>query len=104
MLFTLTPWRLPSIAERFSDVDAPYPFAARQIGDRAGDAEDAGVAARRQPHCLCGLGEELAACIVGRGDRFQHGAVGFGIRPRRNISIARRLDGAGGGDAGSDFG
>ena len=58
--------RLAAVAQRFGDVDAADFAAPRQIGDRAGDAEDTRIAARGKPHRLGGLGEQLAAGLVGR--------------------------------------
>ena len=55
------------------------------------------IAARRQPHRLGGLREQLAARFVGGRDRIEQFAVGFGIGADAVGGVARRLDGAGGG-------
>ncbi len=39
--------RLPSVAERFGDVDSPHPIAPPKIGDGARDLEDAVITACR---------------------------------------------------------
>ena len=47
----------PTIAERLGNMQPRDAIAPRQIGDGARDAEDAGVAARGEPHRLGGLRE-----------------------------------------------
>ena len=46
-----------------------------EVRHGAGDAEHAGVAAGGEAHRLRGLHEELAAGLVGRGERFERIAV-----------------------------
>jgi hypothetical protein len=89
---------LPTVAERFGDVDAADVLAACKIGYRAGDAQDAGVASCREPHGFGGLGEELAARFVWGGVGLQRVAVGFGIGADAVAGIAGGLDRAGGVD------
>ena len=67
-LLELVARRLPAVAERFGDVDAADLLAPAEVGDGAGDAQHAVVAARRQPHRRRGVGEQLA-CPARRGWR-----------------------------------
>jgi hypothetical protein len=76
----------------------------RQIGDRPGDAQDAGIAARRQPHRFGCLREQGSSGIVGRGHRLQQVAVDLGIGPRSVTGVAGGLDRARGGDPRRDLG
>ena len=77
---------LSTIAQRLRDMDAPYPLTARQIGNRPRHAENAGIATCGQPHRFCRLRKQLAAGLVGRGDRLEQIAVDLRIgayaRPR----------------------
>lgn len=78
-------------------------FATRQVGDGAGYAQDAGVAAGGHAHGACGLGQKLSARFVGGGDGFEEIAVDFGIGADGVVGVTRGLDRAGGGDAGGDL-
>ena len=96
--------RLAPVAERFGDMDPADLLGPGEIGDRAGDAEDAVEAARRKPHRRRGIGEELAPRLVGRRDLVEQLAVGFGIGARPVAVVALGLDCARGGDPARDLG
>src|SRR5207237_6176605 len=95
---------LAAIAKRLGNMDAADLLGAGEVGDRAGDAQDAVEAAGRQAHCGSSVGEKLAAGVVGRRDLIEEFAIGFGISARTVTVEAFRLDLAGSGDAAGDFG
>ena len=74
-----------------------HPGAGLEIGNRAGDTQDAVIATGRQPHAVCGLGQKLRTSAIGCCYLIQELAFGFGIaaQPRLLIAgalqIARRL-------------
>jgi hypothetical protein len=99
----------------------PDAVAPGEVGDGAGDAEDAVEAASREAHRFGGLREEAAAGLVGRRHGVEQFAVGLGVGadPMRGVAIGlnlarhphppahfgrafgrRRQDEVGGGDAG----
>src|SRR5690349_1579130 len=96
--------RLPSIAERFGDMNAADLLGAGKIGDGAGDAQHAMEASRREPHRGRGVREQLAPWLIGCRDAVQQFAVGLCIGARTMAIVAVGLDLAGGGNAASDLG
>jgi hypothetical protein len=77
-------------------------WIAGEIGQGAGDAEHAGIAACREAQAFAGLGEDLAAGLVRGGMGFEQAAIGLGVGACRGAGIAAALDLAGGGDAGGN--
>ncbi len=65
---TSVPRCLPSIAERFGDVDAPDLLGPCEVSDGTRDFEDAVISARRQAHRGGCIGKQALARLVGRGD------------------------------------
>src|SRR4051794_39284224 len=73
------PRRLPAIAERLRHMHPPDILGPREVGDGAGDAEDAVEAAGGEAHRFGGLAHQAAAGLVGGGDGIEEVAVGFGV-------------------------
>src|SRR5690348_16808384 len=69
----------PAVAERLGDMKAPHAVARLEIGEGAGDAEDAVVAAGGEMKALAGVDEEALAVGVGGGDLVQELAVQLGV-------------------------
>ena len=65
-----------------------------KISNRSGDAQNAGIAPRSEPHYLRSLREQFASGFVGRGDPFEQFTVCLSIGTRAVLFIARGLDGA----------
>src|SRR3546814_19772817 len=59
------------VAERFGHVDPADILGAGEVGDGAGDAKHAMVAARGKPHRRRGIGEQFPAGIVRGRDRVE---------------------------------
>ena len=95
--------RLPSVAQCLGDVDAPDLLGACEVGDRPGYAKHPMESSGGEAHCGGGVGEELAAGLVGRRDPVQQLAVGLCVRARAVAVIALRLDFARSGDPARDF-
>ena len=66
----------------------------REIGDGAGHAQDAAVAARGQTHAFGGLGQKLLPRAVRFGDGIEKFAFNLGIGAKPRAFIARTLNGA----------
>ena len=62
-------------------MDASDGVAARQVGNGPRNPQYARITARRQPHRLRRLREQLAPRFVGRRMLFEKVAVKFGIGP-----------------------
>ena len=85
-------------------MDAADRVLAGEIGDGAGDAEDPGIAAGRKLHRGGGLGEELTAGFVRRGENIERIAIELRIcAGAPGVDCAAGLAGAGGGDAGGNL-
>ena len=80
-------------------MDSADLLGAGEVGDGAGDAEHAVEAARGEAHRRGGIGEELAAGLVGRRDPVEQLAVGLGVGARTVAVVAIGLDLPRGGDA-----
>jgi hypothetical protein len=88
-------------------VDAADLVVALEVGERARDAQDAVIAARRQAHGVGGLAQQGEAGLLGPGDLLEQLAVGLGIGAQMRQAEggeAALLAGAGGGDTGGDLG
>lgn len=83
-------------------MDAAGGFRARQIGNRARHAQQAGKAARRQPHFFRRIHQQRAPRIVGRGEPVQRLAIQRGIIAHMGAVQARILHRTRGADAGGD--
>ena len=70
-----------------------------EVGQGAGDAQDAVVAAGGEFERVDGFREQRQAGFVGACDGFQELAVGFGVRADGVACVALALDVACGGDA-----
>ena len=79
-------------------------IARFEVGQGAGDAHDAVIAAGGKFERVDGLGEERQARRVGARDRFQKFAVGFDVGADRLAGETAALNVARGADAGGDFG
>ena len=60
----LPPRRHPAVPERFGDMHPAHTVGGVEIGDGAGDAEDAVPAAGRQMHPVSGVGQQGAARVI----------------------------------------
>ncbi len=96
------------MTQRFGDVQAAHGVGAFEVGQGAGDAQDAVIGAGRQFHGIDCFQQGRCASGVGRRDRHQQFAVGLGIGADWLASagalVARGLHGTGAGDAGRNFG
>jgi two-component system response regulator AlgR len=97
------PRRHPAIAQCLGHVHAADVFRAGQVGNGAGHAQDAGIAARRKPHRLGRLEQQLPSGLVGRGKALQQVAVQFGIVAPSRAFQPGGLAGAGGGHPRGDL-
>lgn len=84
-------------------MDATNGFAAGQIGNRAGDAKDAGIAPRGQAHRLGGLREQSPPGLVRRCDRIQQCTIRLCIGASRVVAVAIGLDRARGSNPDRDL-
>jgi hypothetical protein len=84
-------FRQRAVRQRLGQMQAADFFRAVEVGEGAGDAQHAMIAARRQPHGFGGVAQQPGALRVGLGDGLQH-------RRRRFIAdkrlTASRLTGA----------
>src|SRR5262249_18322359 len=76
------------VGQGFGEVKATDLFGAVEIGERAGDAQHAMIAARRKAHGLGGVAQELLALRVRPRDLFQK--RGRRLRIWANSRQARR--------------
>ena len=80
--------RLPSVAQRLCDMDAPDRIRSGQIGDGARDPQHPGIATRAHPHRFGGLRQQLAARFVGGGGAVAIDALWCGARNGR-VRVSR---------------
>lgn len=85
-------------------MDAADRLCPGKVRDRPRHAQHPRIAARRQPHRLGRLREQMAPRLVGGGYGFEQLAVDLGIGARLVPGIARRLDRTRRGDARRDLG
>ncbi len=67
------------VGQRFGQMHAADFFGAVEIGKRAGDPQNAVIAARRQGHGVGGIAQQRHPAAVGAHHLFQNGAIGLGI-------------------------
>ena len=86
-----------AIGERLGGVDPGEAACAVEIGDCAGDFEDAMIGAGRDGELLGGLGEKRACAGVELADCFDFGGRRIGVDGRR-LRQCLRWEAAGSGD------
>src|SRR5579859_3594669 len=100
-------FRERAIGQRFGEMQPGDVVGAVEIGERAGDAQHAMIAARGKAHGLGGIAQQFLALRVGLGDVFQQRSrrfrVGADVR-QAGLRVTLELDVARGRDAGGDFG
>jgi hypothetical protein len=94
---------LPPIAQRLGDLDSADLAGAGEVGDGAGDAQDALKASGGQAHRGCRVGEGLSTWFVGGSDAVEKLAVGLRVRARAGAVAAVRLNLTGARDTAGDF-
>jgi hypothetical protein len=97
------------VGQGLGDVDAADAGDALEVGDGAGQTQDAGPAAGADLAGLGGAGQQGAAGFVEVGDPFQEAALGAAVQRlgpvRRAVQALGpfQLQSAGPGDAGGDL-
>lgn len=80
------------VRQRFGDVDAADSLCAGEVGDGAGDAQDAVVAAGGEAHGVGGVGQELDPAGIGLRDGVEQFALRLGIGAHALAVVALSLD------------
>ena len=80
----------PPVARRFGGVEAGHGAGAVEVGQRAGDAEDAVVTAGRKLDLVGDLGQEALAVRIRRGRSLQDLAVGLGVEAEASLKELER--------------
>ena len=96
-------WRLPPVAQRLGDVDAPDALCAREIGDGSRHAQGSRVTSRGQPHGSRGLHQQCTPRLVRPGEGLQRIAFEFRIGARTASVRPAGLYRTGAGHAGADL-
>jgi hypothetical protein len=91
-----------AVLDRLGDVRRGDALLAGEVGDRAGDLENARVGAGREPEALHGLLEQALALAVGLAVVAQITARHLGVREDAAALEALELAAAGRLDAGAD--
>jgi hypothetical protein len=73
------PQRLAAIAQSFGDMDAADLLGAIEIGERAGDAKRAVIAACAERESIGRIAQQRQPRGLGRGDFLKQRSVAFGI-------------------------